>query len=128
MPVRRVFMDANVIIEAYRISAWPELSKGCWLETVQECEKEALTGSTVKFGYVSVDAKALRAGLHESHLVGKKERDKLTGKHPACLGMDPGEKDLFAYLFSNHRRCPRSSSSAAAATRASSCERRTSAG
>jgi hypothetical protein len=106
MTVRRVFMDANVIIEAFRISAWPELSKGCWLETVQECEKEALTGGTAKFGYIPVDASALRAGLRQSHLVGKKERDKLIGKHGACGGMDPGEKDLFAYLYSNHQPLP----------------------
>lgn len=70
MPVRRVFLNANVIIEAFRISAWPELSQGHWLETVQTCEAEAQTGSTLKFGYVKVDAQALRAGLRGAHPVG----------------------------------------------------------
>jgi hypothetical protein len=103
MHVRRVFLDANVIIEAFRISAWSEFSQGCLLETVQECEKEALTGSTTACGRVEVDAHALRAGLRHSHAVGKVERRALIGAHHACLGMDPGEKDLFAYLFANHQ-------------------------
>lgn len=99
MSERRVFLDANVIIEAFRISAWSELSKGYGLETVQECEKEALTGETTHSGYVVVDPKALRAGLRQSHLVGKPERRALVQKCPLCLGMDPGEKDLFAHLY-----------------------------
>jgi hypothetical protein len=48
MASRRVFLDANVIIEAFRIAAWPELAQGCCLETVHECEKESLTGSTTR--------------------------------------------------------------------------------
>ena len=44
MSARRVFLDANVIIEAFRISVWNELSQKYTLETVHECEKESLTG------------------------------------------------------------------------------------
>lgn len=106
MPVRRVFLDANVIIEAFRISVWSELAQGHWCEAVQECEKEALTGSSLKFGYVPVNAQALRAGLKESYPVGKDERKTLFEKHRACMGMDPGERDLFAYLFVNHQPLP----------------------
>jgi hypothetical protein len=103
---RRVFLDANVIIEAFRISVWAELSGGCHLETVQECEKEALTGRTDLYGHVAVDAAALRAGLKACHLVGRPERNKLVKTYRACLFMDPGEKDLFAYLFANHHPLP----------------------
>lgn len=106
MTKRRVFLDANVIIEAFRISVWPELSQGCWLETVHECEKESLTGGTTSSKSVRVDAQALRAGLKHSHLVDKDERKALFKAHPACMGMDPGEKDLFAYLFVNHQPLP----------------------
>ena len=106
MTVRRVFLDANVIIEAFRISVWPELAQGCLLETVHECEKEAQTGSTTIHGYVKVDAQALRAGLQQSHTVGKPDRRALIKAHTACMGMDPGEKDLFAYLFVNHQPLP----------------------
>jgi hypothetical protein len=103
---RRVFLDANVIIEAFRVSVWTELSGGCHLETVEECEKEALTGRTDIYDHVAVDAAALRTGLKASHLVGRKERNKLVDKYKACLEMDPGERDLFAYLYANHNPLP----------------------
>ncbi len=106
MSERRVFLDANVIIEAFRINVWPELSRRWWLETVQECEREALTGRTDIFGRVPVDAHALRSGLRESYLIERTQRNHLTQAHPTCLEMDPGEKDLFAYLFMHHRQMP----------------------
>lgn len=106
MAPRRVFIDANVIIEAFRIGAWPELSQGCHLETVHECESEALTGSTTTHGYVQIDPKALQTGLQCSHPVGRPERQALIKAHEACMGMDPGEKDLFAYLFVNYPQLP----------------------
>jgi len=99
MPTRKVFLDANVIIEAFRIGVWAELSQGHWLETVQKCEQEALTGENSRAGRVSVDPKQLRAGLKASHLVGRPERNQLVKNHRDCLSMDDGEKDLFAHLF-----------------------------
>lgn len=106
MATRRVFLDANVIIETFRIAAWPELSQGCRLETVHECESESLTGSTTNHGYVQIDGQALRSGLQCSHPVGKPERQALIKAHSACMGMDPGEKDLFAHLFVNYPQLP----------------------
>lgn len=106
MAQRRVFLDANVIIEAFRISVWPELSQGCWLETVEKCEEESLTGGITSPQSVRVDAQALRAGLRRYHPVGKADRKALVQAHAACTGMDPGEKDLFAYLFVNHQPLP----------------------
>ena len=103
---RRVFLDANVIIEAFRISVWTELASGHHLETVEECEREALTGRTDVYGRVPVDPAELRAGLKASHIVDRKERNKLVATHGACLGMDPGERDLFAHLFANHHPLP----------------------
>jgi hypothetical protein len=98
---QRAFLDANVIIETFRIGAWPELSRGSWLETVQECEQEALTGNTARSGRVAIDPQALRSGLKASHSVGRQERNKLTHDHPECASMDPGERDLFAHLYSH---------------------------
>jgi len=103
---RRVFLDANVIIEAFRISVWTELAAGHYLETVEECEKEALTGRTDLHGHVAVDPVELRAGLKASHLVNRKMRNKLVNTHRSCLGMDPGEGDLFAYLFASYDPLP----------------------
>lgn len=106
MAARRVFVDANVIIEAFRISVWSELSQGHALETVHECESEALTGDVPGKARVAVNAKALKAGLKASHPVTRGERTALSQKHPACREMDAGEKDLFAYLVAHHHPLP----------------------
>lgn len=103
---RRVFLDANVIIECFRIGVWSELSHTHWLETVQECEREALTGENSQAGRVQVDPVQLRAGLKASHLVSRAERNALIAQHPECLHMDAGEKDLFAHLFVNESPMP----------------------
>ena len=101
MAHRRVFLDANVVIEAFRISVWTELAAGHWLETVEEVVRESLTGDSDKYGRVAVDPKALNAGLKAAHQVTRKEKNALIDAHRACTGMDPGEKDLFAHLFAN---------------------------
>lgn len=99
--MRTVYLDANVIIEAFRIGVWPELSKGHHLETVEMCVREALTGETSHHGRVPVDPKALNAGFKQVHLVSRKERNALFKAHPASGSLDDGEKDLLAYLFAN---------------------------
>ena len=99
MPTRKVFLDANVIIECFRIGVWSEITQNHWLETVQECEREALTGQNSQPGRVQVAPDKLRSGLRASHLVGRSEQNKLFGKYPACLPMDAGERDLFAHIF-----------------------------
>ncbi|SEK66400.1 hypothetical protein SAMN05216359_102598 [Roseateles sp. YR242] len=106
MVERRVFLDANVIIEAFRVSVWSELSKRHHLETVQMCERESLTGQTTRYGKVAVASAALQAGLKASHDVSRAERNALIRASRACGDMDPGEKDLFAYLFAHHMPLP----------------------
>ena len=81
MAARRVFLDANVIIEAFRISVWSELSKGHDLETVHECESETLTGEVFGRPRVRVDANTLKAGLKASHPVTAQQRKALTKVH-----------------------------------------------
>lgn len=100
MTAQRVFLDANVIIESFRINVWTSLAQTWSLETVQKCQEEALTGQTSRPGRVTVDPVLLRAGLKASHPVTRPERNKLIAAHPACATMDAGEKDLFAYLYS----------------------------
>jgi hypothetical protein len=97
---QRVFLDANVIIEAFRIGVWTEFSQAWCLETVEKCEEEALTGDSSRAGRVSVDPKLLRAGFNVVHAVSRSERNKLFAAHPDCATMDAGEKDLFAHLYS----------------------------
>lgn len=84
MTAQRVFLDANVIIESFRINVWTSLAQAWALETVTKCEEEALTGQTSRPGRVTVDPVLLRAGLKASHPVTRPERNKLIAAHPAC--------------------------------------------
>lgn len=102
MAKQTVFLDANIIIEAFRIEVWKELAHGWQLETVAKCSEEALTGDTSRAGRVQVDAAQLQAGLHHVHPVSRAERNKLLANYPSCANLDDGEKDLFAFL--NARR------------------------
>jgi len=95
----RILLDANVMIECFRIGAWAELARGCWLESVEECCKEALTGDNSMAGRVAVDATALRQGLRQVHQVGRAERNQLILQHRAMVSLDPGEMDLYAHLL-----------------------------
>lgn len=102
MAHQRVFLDTNVIIECFRIGVWPELSQGHHLETVDEVVSEAMTGSTSRPGRVSVDRAVLLNGLAKPpYSVTRKERNALFSKHPTAAVLDPGERDLFAYLFAH---------------------------
>lgn len=97
---QRVFLDANVIIEAFRIAVWTDLSQSWALETVQKCEDEALAGDSTRPGRVTVNPTVLRAGFKAVHPVGRAERNKLFAAHSVCVSMDAGERDLFAFLHS----------------------------
>jgi len=103
MATQRVFLDANVIIECFRIGVWSELAQGCWLETVEECAKEALTGDTSRPGRVQVNSQELAAGCRTVHSVSRAERNQLMSSHQGMTSLDPGERDLFAYLYANER-------------------------
>lgn len=99
MTQRKVLLDANVIIECFRIGAWAELAQGCWLETVEECYKEALTGDSSLPGRIAVDPIELQKGLRQIHKVTRAERNQLFIKHPSMVSLDPGELDLYAHLL-----------------------------
>jgi len=95
----RVFLDTNVIIECFRIGVWSELAKGHCLETVDEVVTEAMTGETGHRARVAVDRAVLLDGLSKPpHVVIKRERDRLLLQYPNGPLLDPGERDLFAYL------------------------------
>lgn len=98
--MRKVYLDANVIIEAFRIGVWAELSNGHHLETVEMCVREALTGKSDD-GRVTIDPQVLNAGLKQVHVVSRKERNALYDKYPSTGGLDAGEKDLLSHLFAN---------------------------
>ena len=99
MARQRVFVDTNVIIEAFRTHCWSAICGRYSVETVASVVAEALAGDPGEPGYVVVDEDPLRAGLSKVHDVSPLMRAELGIKHQVSEGLDLGERDLLAWLF-----------------------------
>jgi hypothetical protein len=98
MAKTRVFIDTNIIIEAFRTGCWTAICNKFDIETVDKCVEEALTGNPDDPGYVHIDRDALLEGLAGRYQVGKLELANLVLSHPSCHGLDDGELYLLAWL------------------------------
>lgn len=72
----RVFVDTNVILEAFRVGCWSSLATTFSIETVEKCVEEALTGDPTDPRHVAVDRDVLVAGLSARHPVDKRTCDE----------------------------------------------------
>jgi hypothetical protein len=98
MTKSRVFVDTNVILEAFRTGCWATICEHFAVETVEKCIEESLTGDPCEPGRVDVPAERLISGLAARHPVGKKELATFALKHPECQTLDDGELHLLAWL------------------------------
>lgn len=98
MARRRVFVDTNVILEAFRTGCWPAITSKWSIETVEKCVEEALTGDPHDPGRIPVEQASLMAGLAACHAVRKQDIASLALSHPACQGLDDGELHLLSLL------------------------------
>ncbi|MBV2090309.1 MAG: hypothetical protein K1562_03310 [Candidatus Thiodiazotropha sp. (ex. Lucinisca nassula)] len=98
MAKTRVFIDTNIIIEAFRTGCWTAICNKFDIVTVDKCVEEALTGNPDDPGHVHIDRDALLEGLAGRHQVGKLELANLVLSHPSCHGLDDGELHLLAWL------------------------------
>ncbi len=71
MAKQRVFVDTNVIIEAFRTHCWSAICGRYAVETVTSVVAEALAGDPSEPGYVVVDEGPLRGGLSKVHASGR---------------------------------------------------------
>lgn len=94
----RVFIDTNIIIEAFRTGCWTAICNRFAIETVDKCVEEALTGNADDARHVHVDRDVLLEGLAARRQVGKFELANLVLSHPSCHGLDDGELHLLAWL------------------------------
>ena len=94
----RVFVDTNVILEAFRTGCWPAICHHFAIETVEKCIEEALTGDPTEPGRVNVPHDELIGGLADRHPVTKKELATFALNHPECPALDDGELHLLAWL------------------------------
>ena len=95
---QRVFVDTNVVIEAFRINCWAALTNRYAVQTVEKCIEEALTGNTGCAGRVQIDPKAMLEGLTARHTVTKITLATFVIEHPECDGLDDGELHLLAWV------------------------------
>ena len=90
-----VLVDTNAIIEAVRTKTWNALTGGLRHETVDECVREAGRGNSNKPAYEV--SKADLARLARVHPVSDADRAHQLLADPDAIGMDGGERDLFAH-------------------------------
>ena len=91
-----VLVDTNAIIEAVRTRTWNALTGGMRIQTVNECVEEAGRGNSNKPAYVAVSKTDLNR-LDKVHSVSETDRAHHLLTDPDAIGMDPGERDLFAH-------------------------------
>ncbi|ESJ14999.1 MULTISPECIES: hypothetical protein [unclassified Cupriavidus] len=97
----RVFVDTNIILEAFRAGCWSPICERYAIETVEKCVEEALTGDLSQPRRIPVDRNALVSGLSGRHVVGKRELVDLVLAYPHCQALDDGELHLLAWLHAN---------------------------
>jgi hypothetical protein len=97
----RVFVDTNIILEAFRTGCWTAICQKYAIETVEKCIEEALTGDVSDPRHIRVDRTALVTGLSGRHAVGRRALVELVLAHPHCQALDDGELHLLAWLNAN---------------------------
>lgn len=100
MPKTRVFVDTNVIIEAFRINCWKQLCNAFQIETVESVVAESQAGDSGDARYIEVDESTLRLGLFAIHSVDKTLELRFASSNPDAMRIDQGERDLLAWIWS----------------------------
>lgn len=98
MSATRVYLlDANIIMEAVRTATWPALTGGLRTETVREVAEECRRGDEFSSGYTVVT----QADLDRLCAVHDPTPEQIAAvlMMPESSGLDPGERDLFAYVL-----------------------------
>lgn len=98
MPKPRVFLDTNIIIEAFRLKAWNELCSRFCVETVEKCRDEAFAGNPEHPDYDPVDPVLFARGLGALHKVNDLERSTFIARRAEADSLDVGEFDLLAFI------------------------------
>jgi hypothetical protein len=106
MSKKRVFVDTNAILPCVSVGEWRRLCGQYSVETVTAVIEETQRGDTSRRKYVVVERKMLLETLTSTHELTHKDRadfmDRLKQKEPS-LEMDPGERDLLAWVLAHER-------------------------
>ena len=93
-----MFVDTNVILEAFRTGCWSAICSRYFIETVEKCVEEALTGNPGDPRHIAVPPQALSTGLSGKHHVTPKALASLVITYAPSGALDDGEKHLLAWL------------------------------
>ncbi len=99
MAISRVFVDTNVLLEAFRVGAWSRFGRSYSVETVEKCVEETQTGDPLARGRIDVSSQQLREGLGRIHAPSKKDRASCLLKYPRLQTLDSGEQHLRVWLL-----------------------------
>jgi hypothetical protein len=92
-----ILMDANAIIESYRVGCFGVLSQRFQLESVEKCIEETQTGNQKRRTEERIDEASLRDAFSQIHHVTELEIAKLELMNGPIL--DDGEKALWAHAL-----------------------------
>jgi len=90
-----VFADTNVIIESHRVGCWAALMGTFQMDTVMRCVEELNTG---RRRAVAVDTQATIAAIQPKSVT-QAQVVKLMFLYPGSSDLDPGERELLAYVM-----------------------------
>lgn len=93
-----VLVDTNVILESWRIGAWPALTGGYGVETVEDCVTETQTGFQRRRLEQQIDVRALRDSLAAIHAPGDREI-AAAAVRASDIALDIGERSLWAHAL-----------------------------
>jgi hypothetical protein len=97
----RVFVDTNIILEAFRTGCWTAICQHYAIETVEKCIEEARTGDPTDPRRIPVDRDVLVAGLAGRHSVSNRERVDLVLAYPI---VKPSTMSSFIYWLGSMPR------------------------
>ena len=94
-----IFIDTNVIIEAFRVNCWNLISGYFSLNTVVRCVEEINTGNRGQSNNIFIDTNVLISRI-SSYQITTVQLVHLEFRLNGNPDLDPGEKELLAYVLS----------------------------
>ncbi len=99
-----VLVDANVIIECWRVGSWRALTGGYSVETVEDCVTETQTGYQRRRREQQIDLGELRRSLTGVHEVTPAQLAAAVVGDETLAFLDVGERSLWAHALTRQDR------------------------
>src|SRR5262249_37172699 len=94
-----VLVDTNVIIEAWRTSAWRALANGYVVETVEDCVVETQTRQQRRSPAKQINDRQLRSFLKAIHSVTDADKAAAHVRDQQFAFLDAGEQALWSHAL-----------------------------